>query len=89
MPRNADAPELPDLPAGRQPIVVRSKTGLVSALRMDKPDACVRLIYCQFPLASIDAVELANLEECAHRHGDYILAGHLLHHSDDVWKFEE
>jgi len=86
---NADAPESPDLRAGRQPIVVRSKTGLASALRMDKPDGCVRLIYCQFPLASIDAVELASLEDCAHRHGDYILAGHLLHQADDVWQFEE
>jgi len=34
-------------------------------------------------------VELASLEDCAHRHGDYILAGHLLHQADDVWQFEE
>jgi len=89
MSRHANAPESAESFARRQPIIVRSKTGLALALRMGKPDGCVRLLYCKFSLASIDAAELASLEECARRYGDYILAGHLLHRADDVWEFKE
>lgn len=67
-------------------VAVHSPEALARGLRAPKLTFRQRHLYCMFDLNALPEACLSELEERAIRHGDYILAGHLLREATLTWE---
>ncbi|MGY2492932.1 PHA-granule associated protein 4 [Cupriavidus sp. CP313] len=67
-------------------IAVRSPEALLRGLREPKTTFRQRHLYCVFDLTLLPEPALSELEALAIKHGDYILAGHLMKDATLAWE---